>query len=78
MPIYEYRCEECGHLSEALRAMAAADEPLACEACGSARTGRVHSVFSAAVASRGECAAGPMPMGGCGNCCGQPDACPYT
>lgn len=79
MPIYEYRCGKCGHLNEALRPMAAADDPLACESCGSSRTGRVQSVFSAQAAASGGSRGGdmPLPMGGCGSCCGRPDACPY-
>lgn len=79
MPIYEYKCEPCGRVTEALRSMAAADEPLTCEHCGSAKTGRMHSVFSAGTSSSGDM---PLPIagagGGCGGCCGQPDACPYN
>ncbi len=72
MPIYEYRCEKCHELTEVIRSMAAADEPMACEACGHDQTARVHSVFSA-----GSGQPDPMPMGGCGSC-GDPGAtCPF-
>ncbi|MBL4699898.1 MAG: zinc ribbon domain-containing protein, partial [Phycisphaeraceae bacterium] len=27
MPIYEYRCHDCGHLVEQLRSMSDADQP---------------------------------------------------
>ncbi|MEM6331857.1 MAG: zinc ribbon domain-containing protein [Planctomycetota bacterium] len=66
MPVYEYRCDDCEHLTEALRRMSDADEAIACEACGSARTRRVHSVFAAQSGSSAE-------VGGCGQgACGMP------
>jgi len=70
MPIYEYRCDACNELTEALRRMADADEAMACEHCGSARTRRVLSMFAAQAASTpggGEVCA-PVPSGGCGHC----------
>lgn len=77
MPVYEYRCETCEHLTEALRRMADADDPMACEKCGTDRTRRVQSVFAS---TSGSADAGPMgcadgacgmPMGGGGGgCCG--------
>jgi len=74
MPIYEYLCEACEHTTEALRRMNAADEPQTCEACGSDKTHRKHSVFAAGGESRGDTA---LPMGGCG-ACGDPNgACPF-
>ena len=45
MPVYEYDCKACGHVSESLRPMRDADAPIACESCGSKRTKRAHSVF---------------------------------
>jgi putative FmdB family regulatory protein len=65
MPIYEYECEKCKHVTEALRPMAQADESLTCESCGSEKTERRHSEFAAG-ASRGN--SGGPPMGGCGRC----------
>ncbi|MCC7409604.1 MAG: zinc ribbon domain-containing protein [Phycisphaeraceae bacterium] len=47
MPIYEYECSGCGHVTEQLRRMSDADGKVACEACGSRKTHRKHSVFSA-------------------------------
>ena len=44
MPIYEFECEECGVRFEEL--VAAADTPVACPACGSARTRRLLSNVS--------------------------------
>jgi len=66
MPIYEYECEKCEHVTEALRAMAHADELWACEACGSMKTNRRQSEFAAG-GSKGVRNDGP-PMGGCGRC----------
>ncbi|MEM6755658.1 MAG: zinc ribbon domain-containing protein [Planctomycetota bacterium] len=65
MPVYEYRCEECEHLTEALRRMSDADDPMACEKCGTDQTRRVQSLF----ASTGG-GADSAPMGGGGSCCG--------
>lgn len=73
MPIYEYQCEECGHVTESLRRMSEADESQACESCGSKKTQRQHSVFAAGSGESnmpaGEC---PLPMGGGCGCCGNP------
>ena len=33
MPIYEYRCSECGELVSALRKVAEASDPIACDHC---------------------------------------------
>jgi len=69
MPIYEYRCHDCGHLAEQLRSMSDADKPVLCEVCQSQDTSRVQSIFSA---NSGGAAASPAcemgPMGG--GCCG--------
>jgi len=67
MPIYEYRCESCGELAEALRPMRDADAPLACRGCGRETMRRLHSVFAAGKASAGGGADAP-PAGGCGRC----------
>ena len=65
MPIYEYQCGKCGHVTEALRPMAEADGPMACEKCGSAKTKRRQSEFAAGASKSG---APSIPMGGCGRC----------
>jgi len=75
MPVYEYRCEKCDHLSEALRRMDQADDPLACEECGHQRTRRVHSVFSPSGGSTADAPACPLPMAGCGRCGNPNGAC---
>jgi putative FmdB family regulatory protein len=71
MPVYEYRCGKCEELTEALRRMGDADEPVPCEACGSRATERVHSVFSAGPAVGGPSGdAMPACQMGAGPCCG--------
>jgi putative FmdB family regulatory protein len=66
MPIYEYECEKCGHVTETLRTMSQADEPLACEDCGSGKTHRLQSEFAAGGSK--QAGAAMPPMGGCGRC----------
>lgn len=60
MPLYEYRCTNCGHRFEALRSIAARDSAV-CEKCGA----KVERVY------QGKCAFGAVKSGGCGgNCAG--------
>lgn len=68
MPMYEYFCEKCEKTTEALRPMAQADEPIACEHCNSSKTKRAHSVFSAGASSTSGPADFCPPMGSCGAC----------
>ena len=64
MPVYEYVCQKCEGVTEALRKMSDADTTIRCEHCGAKQTARVQSVFSAGSAQSGP----SMPMGGCGRC----------
>ncbi len=67
MPVYEYQCSKCSHVTEAIRPMSKADDALACEKCGS-KTVRQQSVFQAAA---GKSSGSSMPSGGGGGgCCG--------
>lgn len=73
MPVYEYECGDCGERTEAIRLIRQADDPIECEHCGSARTGRVHSVFAAGVGTSAApdlppepCRSCKNPMGSCG------------
>ena len=45
MPLYEYRCSDCGHQFDMLRPMSEADEPAVCRACNNGAQ-RVLSVFA--------------------------------
>jgi putative FmdB family regulatory protein len=60
MPMYEYRCQDCGALYEQLRRMSEADNDLECPRCGSKQVKR--QVSACAVNSGGTNSGGG---GGC-------------
>ena len=64
MPIYEYECQKCNHVTDALRKMDDADQQIDCEKCGSDQTHRAHSVCAV---STNEASASVGPCGPCGN-----------
>lgn len=45
MPLYEYRCRECGKTFEEL--VTVAEQPVTCPACGSSDVERLLSMFAA-------------------------------
>ena len=53
MPLYEYRCGECGAKFELLRPMSQADAMATCPFCGSTETRRALSLFAARSRSEG-------------------------
>jgi putative FmdB family regulatory protein len=53
MPIYEYRCDQCGRTFEKLRKMQDADREVQCPHCDAGEVERLLSSF----ASGGGCAA---------------------
>lgn len=63
MPLYEYRCRECGERFEVLQRLGQGGEELSCPRCGEARPERVLSTFASTTGGR-EVA----PSGG-GGCC---------
>jgi putative FmdB family regulatory protein len=65
MPIYEYRCEECGTQFEELTLSANGNYAVACRACTSRRVTRLLSAFAVHTA---EAPAAPEagPCGACG------------
>lgn len=73
MPIYEYRCQDCGTQFEVIRPMKDADAPIGCTRCQGQHTGRVLSVFYAqsdgrpVAGSRGS-ACGACTGGSCSRC----------
>lgn len=67
MPIYEYRCEDCGELSEVLAGVGGTEGPVACKSCGSRRVERILSVPSIPTGEH------RRPSGR--TCCGREERC---
>jgi len=69
MPLYEYQCKKCNHNFEFL-AKNSEEKPEKCPKCGSKRTEKQLSTFSAAVHGGGSsigssCSTGTCPTGTC-------------
>ena len=71
MPIYEYRCTDCGTQFELRRKFGQADDPLVCPDCRSAAVRRLLSRFIAFTASS---SGARLPVSG-GCACGGACAC---
>ena len=69
MPLYEYRCNDCGRLFEKL--VRAWNEPVDCPTCASATVEKQVSTFAFASPGGGSGSAVPMSGGGGGGCCGR-------
>ncbi len=65
MPLYEYRCDDCGHLFEILQRMDEGADGLSCPECGRERLQKQFSTFASAAAG-GPAAAQMAPS--CGSC----------
>jgi putative FmdB family regulatory protein len=52
MPIYEYKCNDCGIRFEVIRSIKDADDPISCKTCLSEHTIRAVSLFYAQSGSR--------------------------
>ncbi len=63
MPLYEYRCPECGHRFEVLQKMGQGAEGLFCPHCGAAKVEKQFSTFAAAA---GAGASAGAAAGSCG------------
>lgn len=74
MPIFEYKCEECGSRFEKLVRNSEAGPPV-CPQCESPKTTRQLSVFAA---HSGEPSSGDPPMCPSGGVCPTPGACGLT
>ena len=65
MPIYEYRCEQCGERFDKLVPMSQAQTEQQCPSCGADRARKLMSSFAAAgVSSGGGSDASCAPTGG--------------
>ncbi|MBI4862512.1 MAG: zinc ribbon domain-containing protein [Candidatus Riflebacteria bacterium] len=67
MPIYEYDCTACNKPFDLLIPVSRRDEPAACPECGSTRTHRKVSLFSARSTSS-DGASHAVAGSGCGSC----------
>ncbi len=52
MPIYEYRCADCGRLTSVFVKSASTEQPPACSHCGSAKVSRALSRFAVGKSER--------------------------
>jgi putative FmdB family regulatory protein len=68
MPIYEYRCEKCGEVSEVL--IFDKGETPACQACGSTDLTKLMSAHNTTSGSSPS-----IPQAASGSCCGSPNSC---
>lgn len=68
MPLYEYRCPQCGHRFEILQRMGQGAEGLACPGCGAGKVEKQLSTFAAATGggSSSETCANAAVGRGCG------------
>jgi putative FmdB family regulatory protein len=66
MPIYEYRCRNCGNEFELLRGISQPDGEIECEACGQKQAQKLFSTFAA---SAGASAQFGATSGGPDTCC---------
>ena len=66
MPIYEYRCKKCSHVTSFLEAAGRKGQH-ECEECGSRATEKILSTFAAQVkgapVSASSCPTGTCPLG---------------
>lgn len=66
MPLYEYKCNECGKVSEFLVGVSDADAGRECSSCGSTNLSKM--ISASAVPTH------PLPKGG-KTCCGRDERC---
>jgi len=75
MPIYEYRCQDCGTKFEKLVRRASDTPELECPSCGQKHLQQELSTFAAHAGSASKAAPMPScPSGGCSN----PGMCPMN
>jgi len=64
MPLFEYRCRDCGAKFE--RLVGPSTSEVVCKVCASRRVDKLLSVFAVAGGSHSEAPAEPGPCGACG------------
>jgi putative FmdB family regulatory protein len=73
MPIFEYRCDDCGKKFEKLVRRAVDAPGVECPSCGQKHLTQEHSTFAAHVSSGSKAA--EMPRCPSGGMCGNPGMC---
>jgi putative FmdB family regulatory protein len=73
MPIYEYKCQDCGNRFEKLIRRSAEVDALVCPSCGEKHLTQELSVFAAH--ANGSSKASDIPMCPSGGRCPTPGAC---
>ena len=58
MPIYEFRCRQCGHVFEMRLESRQSSKPQTCPACGETDVDRLWSTFSTGGSTGGDCGTG--------------------
>ena len=66
MPLYEYRCRQCGHRFEILQRLGQGAEGLVCTRCGAEQLDKQYSTFAAAGGGAGAAEAAGCGAPGCG------------
>jgi|YNPNPStandDraft_1061719.scaffolds.fasta_scaffold185168_2 putative FmdB family regulatory protein len=64
MPIYEYKCRNCGHIFDVLQKVGEGGDALRCPRCGAAAPERLLSSFAAAGDVQSVAASSCAPRGG--------------
>jgi len=67
MPIYEYRCNDCGNRFEILQRLGQGADGESCPSCGEERIEKQFSTFASSTAESGRRDA--APSAGCGPAC---------
>jgi putative FmdB family regulatory protein len=78
MPLYEYRCRDCGHRFEVLQGLGEGAGGLACPSCRAAALDKQFSTFATTSGSGdagGAESFSACGAGGCGAGAGMDDAC---
>jgi len=65
MPLYEYKCGQCGHVFEKLVSLSGADQVQGCPACGAEDCQKQFSTFAANTAGA---SASVSSSSSCGSC----------
>ena len=71
MPIYEYRCNDCGQMTEVLQPMGSSEAGVPCRQCGGTRLEKRLSVTAPPRPVDGgpPCGSASGAPSGCGGCC---------